>query len=442
MATSLPQVATALRHVLSAVPEELAAASGFCRRRSKVTAARFVQTLVLGWLAHPTSSLHALTQAAAMLDLTVSPQGLMHRFTPAAVALLDGVLASAIQAVVVADPVAVGLLARFPAVVLMDSTTVALPDGLAQVWAGCGGRVPQGSQAGLKLTVRLDLGTGRLAGPVLTAGRAQDKSSALQHAPLPPGAVRITDLGFWSLAVLGEIAAQEAYFLSRLHLQTVVFAADGTRLDLVDWLPRQRRRHLSVAVTLGVEAQIPARLLAVQVPKRVAAARRAKIIAEAKREGEIPSPRKLALAGWTLLVTNAPPHVLTITEALVLARARWQIELLFKLWKDAGHLDEWRSVDPTRIRCELSAKLTAMVIQHWLLLVGCWLFVDRSLTKAAQTVRDHAIGLLLVFDAHAGVCAVLRSLQRCGAAGCRVDRRHRKPCLFQLLTDPTLGGLT
>jgi len=441
MSASVPQIATALARVLTEVPAELAQATGFCRRRSKVTAAGFVQTLVLGWLAHPTGSLHRLTQAAAMLGLAVSPQGLVQRFTPAGAALLAGVLEAAVREVVAAAPVAAGLLARFPAVVLMDSTTVALPDGLAQVWAGCGGRVPQGSQAGLKLTVRLDLGTGRLAGPVLTAGRAQDKTSALQHAPLPPGALRITDLGFWSLAVLGEIAAHGAYFLSRLHLQTAVFAADGERLDLGEWLPRQRRRRLSVPVTLGVDARVPARLLVVRVPNRVAAARRAKIRADAKREGVPPSARKLALAAWTLLVTNAPPDVLAIREALVLARARWQIELLFKLWKDEGRLDEWRSADPTRILCEISAKLTAMIIQHWLLLVGCWLYADRSLTKAAQTVRDHAIGLLLVVASRAGVLAVLRSVVRCCAAGCRLNRRRRNPNLCQLLTDPALGGL-
>ena len=441
MATSVPQIATALARVLTAVPEGLARETGFCRRRSKVTAAVFVQTLVLGWLAHPTGSLHRLTQAAAMLGTTVSPQGLVQRFTPAAAALLTEVLEAALREVIVATPLAAGLLARFPAVVLMDSTTVALPDGLGHIWAGCGGRVPQGGQAALKLTVRLDLCTGHLDGPVLAAGRAQDKTSPLQHAPLPPGALRITDLGFWSLAVLEEIADQGAYFLSRHHLQTAVFAADGVRLDLTDWLPRQRRRRLSVAVTLGAEDRLPARLLAVRVPTRVAAARRATILAEAKREGEKPSARKLALADWTLLVTNAPPDVLAIREALVLARARWQIELLFKLWKDEGRIDEWRSADPTRIRCEVAAKLVAMVVQHWLLLVGCWCFADRSLTKAAQTVRDHAIGLLLVFASRAGVVAVLRALGRCLAAGCRLDRRHRNPSLCQLLTDPALGGL-
>jgi len=438
MPSSLPQVADALQRVLTEVPAALARETGFCRRCSKVTAACFVQATVLGWLAHPAATLHHLTQRAADQGVALSPQGLAQRFTPAAADLLRRVWEAALTEVVVADPATAGLLARFPAVVLLDSTTVALPDGLAAVWVGCGGRVAQGSQAALKLTVRLDLVGGGLAA-LASDGRAQDKASPLQLAPLPAGALRVADLGFWSLDVLRGIADQRAYFLSRLHLQTAVFAADGARLDLVTWLEQRRRRRLSVAVTLGVEARVPARLLAVQVPGRVAEARRAAIRADAQRDGKPPSALKLALAGWTLLVTNAPPDLLAIRDALVLARARWQIELLFKLWKRDGHLDEWRSADPARILCEVYAKLTALVIQHWLLLVGCWRYPDRSLTQAAQTVRDHAVGLLLALPGRARRLAVLRAICRGMAHGGRIASRRRKPSLFQLLDDPSLS---
>jgi hypothetical protein len=438
--SSFPQVAHALQHVLTEVPTEMARSSGFCQRRSKVTAACFVETSVFGWLAHPTATLHQLTQRAGDRGVRVSPQGLAQRFTPAAAELLRHVWEAALTEVIVADPVASPLLARFPAVLIMDSTTVSLPDALSAVWVGCGGRVTQGSQSALKVTVRLDLCTGRVES-LPGDGRAQDKSSPLQTATLPPGALRITDLGFWSLDVLGQIAEQQAYFLSRLHLQTTVFTLDGERLDLVSWLPQQKRRRLSVAVTLGCAARLPARLLAVRVPNRVATARRNAILADAKREGETPSARKLALADWTLLVTNAPPPLIAIREALVLARARWQIELLFKLWKSHGHLDSWRSADPARILCEVYAKLTALIIQHWILLVGCWLFADRSLTKAAQTVRDHTVSLLLALSSHRRLTAILTAIGANLAHGGRINPRRRKPNLFQLLSDPTCGGL-
>lgn len=74
----------------------------------------------------------------------------------------------------------------------------------------------------------------------------------------------------------------------------------------------------------------------------------------------------------------------------MLAKVRWQIELVFKVWKSHGRIDEWRSQQGARIRCEVYAKLLAMVIQHWSMMVGCWQYVDRSLVKVAKVVRDQA----------------------------------------------------
>ncbi len=439
--TSLAQVAAALQFVLSEVADAAAHEVGFIRRRRVWTGAAFVRTLVLGWLGTPAATLSDLTQVAAKLGVSVSPQGLTQRFGPAAAALLERVLAAAIAQVVAAEAVAVPLLQRFAGVYVLDSSTVALPDGLAAVWHGCGGRVAQGTQAALRLTVRLDLGTGRLDGPGVTAGRTQDRSSALQHAPLPPGALRLADLGFWSLEVFRRIAADGACWLSRLNLQVAVFAADGARLDLPAWLGRQEER-VDAPVLLGAAARLPGRLLGVRVPPAVAAERRRVVRAAARREGQTPPAARLALADWTLLVTNVPADRLSVAEALVLARARWQIELLFKLWKSHGKIDESRGTDPWRVLCEVYAKLTAMVVQHWVLLVGCWVFADRSLTEAAKTVRREATCLVGAIRSVAGLVAALAAIRRCLTAGCQIDRRKTKPSTFQLLLDPALGGLS
>ena len=103
--------------------------------------------------------------------------------------------------------------------------------------------------------------------------------------------------------------------------------------------------------------------------------------------------KRLALADWTILVTNVPPELLSLEEALVLARARWQIELLFKLWKQHGQIDTWRTRKPWRALCELYAKLMALLVLHWLLVATCWTCPDRSLVKGAQTVRGYTLML-------------------------------------------------
>jgi hypothetical protein len=436
--SSLAQVARAMQQVVTEVAEEEGRNCGFVRRRRRWSGASFVQTLVLGWLGEPGASLSALTQIAAKLGVEVSPQGLAQRFGPAA--LLERVLAAAIGQVVAAAAVPVPLLGRFTEVLLLDSSSVALPDGLASVWAGCGGRVEQGAAAALKVTVRLDLRTGRLDGPALTAGRAQDKSNPWQHEEVRPGGLRIADLGYWSLAVLGRLSARGAYWLSHLSPPTIVRGRDGARLDLPAWLARQGAT-VDEAVSLGGAARLPARLLGARVPVEVAAERRRKLRAAAARDGKTPPAARLALADWTLLVTNAPGERLSVTEALVLARARWQIELLFKLWKSHGRLASSRAAAPWRVLCEVYAKLTALVIQHWVVVTGGWERVDRSLTEAAATIRRETAGLISALGHPRRMIAWLKMIRVCLAAGCRVQPRKTKPSAYQLWLDPILIGL-
>jgi hypothetical protein len=440
---SLPQVAAAMEHVLTEVADAAAAEVGFVRRRRVLTGALFVQALVLGFLGRPAATLHQLTQALAARGAAISPQGLAQRFGPEAAALLARVLAAAVAAPVRADPAAVALLGRFAGGVwVLDCTTVRLPDALAAVWRGCGGRTGRGAQAALKLQVRLDLAGGALEGPVLLDGRTQDKAGPLARAPLPPDALVLADLGYWSLERLRELGAQGAYWLSRIDPHTHVFAPDGTRLDLPRWLARQRSATVAAVVLLGARARVPARLLAARAPKAVADARRRKLRAAAKREGKAPPAATLALAGWTVYVTNAPPERVDVAAAFALGRARWQVELLFKLWKSDGGLDESRSADPWRVLCEVDAKLTALLIQHWLLLLGCWERPARSLVRAAQTVREHAVCLLRALGRPARLREEVAAIARCLGVGCRVATRKRRPSAFQLWHDPALGGLT
>src|SRR5215213_6800077 len=89
MAT-IPEVAHALQRLLTTTADGAAVASGFVRRRSKVSGSVFVRTLVFGWLTNPAASLGALSQTSALFGVRVSPQALDQRFTPAAAACLGG----------------------------------------------------------------------------------------------------------------------------------------------------------------------------------------------------------------------------------------------------------------------------------------------------------------------------------------------------------------
>ena len=427
----IEQVAAAMQDVLMTIAQRLARDTQFVQRESKLDGATFVQTLVFTYLADPNATLSALTQTAAALNVNITAAGLTQRFTPAAATFLQQVLAVAVQRVLATEKLAIPVLEQFAGVYIEDSTTIVLPEELRDLWRGCGSASEQG-QAALKIMLRLDLATGMLSGLSLHDGRHHDSAAAHSVTSLPKEALYLADLGFFSLDRLQQIADQQAFFLSRLRAGTKLYDAQGQELDLPDWLARQKLT-VDVPVLVGKSQHLKARLLAVRVPQEVADQRRRRLREEAKRKGQMVSTERLALADWTILITNVPVEMLSLTEALIVARARWQIELLFKLWKSHGRIDESRSGKPWRVICDMYATLLAKVIQHWTWLLTLWDYPDRSLTKAAQTVQKYALQLACGLWSQTRTRETLETIARCLAKGCRMNPRKKHPNTYQLL---------
>jgi hypothetical protein len=428
----IDQVADALQDVFGSVAQHLARETRFVQRESKLGGAHFVQTLVFTYLANPNATLEELSQTAAALGVEISPEGLTQRFTAEAATFLQQVLAAAVKRTLAADPLAIPLLERFAAVYLEDSTTIVLPDALRDHWTGCGNATGQG-RAALKLNLRLDLCTGRLASLTLHDGRMHDIQASAPLSTVSSGALYLADLGYFGLDRFRELNQHGAYFVSRLKASTQVYDPDGQRwADLAARLERQGT-HVDLLVTLGETHRLPVRLLAVRVPQEVADQRRRKLREEARNKGRQVSARRLALAAWVILITNAPPELISLEAALVLGRVRWQIELLFKLWKSHGQIDESRSTKPWRILCDVYAKLLAMLVQHWAALIDLWGYPDRSLVKAARTVAKYALQIATSVWSHERTLETLETISRCVSAGCRLERRKHQPNTYQLL---------
>ena len=437
--TTIAQVVETMQTVLGDVADTAARETGLVQRASKVTGAKFVQTLVWGWLANGSSTLEELSQIAISLGVTVTPQGVDARFSPQAAACLAQVLAAAVQKLLSADEGEATLLTRFTGVYVLDSTTIALPDCLAECWAGCGNG-QGGNQAALKAQVRWDLRRGTLDGPLLQPGRVHDRRSPLQQEPLPRGALRLADLGYFDVALLADLDRNGVYWISRLQMGTLVRDAQGQRTELDAFLAAQGESPLDLGIRVGKEQDLACRLVAQRVSAEVAQERRRHLRREARRRGQTLSAARLRLAAWTFYITNVPPSLLATTEVFTLARLRWQVELLFKLWKSHGQVDTWRSRKPWRILCEVYAKLLAMLMQHWIFLIGCWRVPNRSLAKAAQTVAKHAPALATLFHDPSAFADMLARLASCLAQGCRLNARRKEPNSYQLLTS-TLGAL-
>jgi hypothetical protein len=150
---------------------------------------------------------------------------------------------------------------------------------------------------------------------------------------LPADSLHLTDLGYFSLARFQSLSDQQQCWRSRYKTGTLVWDTDGVWWDLPDLLAAQSGVVVDLPVRLGQAGTLACRLLAVRAPQEVLDQRRRRLHTDARRRGTTPSAASLALTAWTILITNVPVERLTVQEALIVARTRWQIELLFKLWK-------------------------------------------------------------------------------------------------------------
>jgi hypothetical protein len=228
-----------LQAVLIEKATAAAVRSGFTQRVSKFNGAAFVQSLVFGWSAKPEASLQELCQMAAHLGVVIKPQGLDQRFTKAGALCLKEVLEEVVTQVLDdSQSSSIALLGRFSGVYVMDSSVISLPNELAEVWKGCG-EAGSSNEAGVKLSVSLDLLNGKLQGPYLSPAKQHDQKSPLAQAPLPKKGLRIADLGYFNLKGLGKMGKEE-YFLSRAKSGMVLRDATEKRWDLLEFLEAQQ----------------------------------------------------------------------------------------------------------------------------------------------------------------------------------------------------------
>lgn len=439
-----------LQRVLESEPTNQGRASGFVQRASKVTAVLFIQMLVLGCWQERETKLADLVQVGRRLGVQVSIPGLNQRLTGAAVALLQGVLRAALSHGHSAVAAGCAVFQRFTGVYLQDSTYVSLPPTLAEQLAGSGGKA---SAAGAKVVLNYEYRSGVIAALEVVAGRTPDQRcrQALQLAVA--GSLHIFDLGFYALATLAQLAAAGSYFLCRHQYQTTLYTAPATpatpatpagpeRLDLLAVLKQHFRPPTAAPVwefpaLLGAHQHLPVRIVVARLPQAQVDARRRRIRANARRRNTTPAAATLALAEWNIFCTNVPTDWWSAEQVLTAYRIRWQVELLFKLFKSQAGLDHIGNCRPTRILCFFYAHLIALVLTQQL--TAPLRFPNHrelSLPKAFHQLQ-HAVARLcqLVARRWRGLRPWLSTFAADCYALALKDKHATHPSTYQLLSD-------
>jgi hypothetical protein len=251
-----------------------------------------------------------------------------------------------------------------------------------------------GRAAALKLPTLLEHLGGSLQIEVVPA-RKPDSATRLANLDFPPGSVVVEDAGYLDGERMRRRCRQGVHTMVSYRRDLVVFAEQGRRLDVLRWLQQQPGRCVERRVFWQGSWS---RFVAIPLSRASAERKRHELRETARHNGRRPTQEALALAAWHLVLTTLPEELVTTAQIATLTRLRWQIELLLKLWKDQGKLDETRGWKPERIETEFYAKLLGLLIQHWLVLTIGWHWVERSLVKIGQAIRESIRAFCLVWQ--------------------------------------------
>ena len=359
----------------------LARQSGFVQRStSKLAGQEFVELMTTAMVADTTVSLEGLCdllrQRHPQADMT--PQALHQRIlSPHAGTYLHDVLQLALRENLepVRAQLPAALLAPFGRVFLEDSTQCCLHEKLAEDFKGSGG---SGSTAAVKIDLIYDYTHAVIHELHLTNGTTADQSRAAAIVPhLRAGDLVLRDLGYFCLAVLRQIATQQAYFLSRLSKGVHVLRGanyEAPALSLTEHLLRHFPRHtvVDLDVSVGQEDRLPCRLLASRLPDEVVEHRRRSAYEVARKKGRTPTKAYLQWLQYGWYITNVSQAVWAAEVVGTVYGLRWQIELTFKHWKSLLQIHVLKGTRPERIKCLLYGRLITIVILNILSAYASW----------------------------------------------------------------------
>ncbi|MEQ9102347.1 MAG: IS4 family transposase [Imperialibacter sp.] len=374
--------------------EAMARQTGFKQRSSVITAESFLNTAFFSNAQSCPSLSEYSIGLAYDASINVSKQAIDKRFNCKTEALLSQVL----QLVISRQLKRTSTLKHdfFSEIRIQDSSKFIAPKNLADTFPGYGG---VGREAIAQVQLEYDLLGGKVTELSLGSALDADAKECMKNIDqIPPKALLIRDLGYFSPKAFEEIRKRNLYFVSRAKAQWFMYVKHDGQLvrltidDIKEKLLTQKQQYIDLDIYLGRKILSPVRLIASLIPDEQARKR----IKRKKDNKTKVSKLTEQSACLNLFVTNVEREVCDAIQVYKLYTLRWQIELIFKTWKSIMRLHKIHAMNATRFKCVLLIKLI-WVMLNWALLrlVEEKQACEMSLHKLSRTMVSRSQKLTL-----------------------------------------------
>jgi hypothetical protein len=340
----------------------LARQSKFVQRKSKLDGEHFATMMVFAKGSLADTALWELCEEFRYNNTeNIKKQSLHERFNERAVTFLKLLLENVLTRQIDTDGIK-GLLPKQKRVKIKDSTSFQLPEQLRDIYPGSGGKT---SKACVKIQFEYDLKSGTVTELSIGGFTTTDLTNSHQTKDyIEATDLLIRDLGYIGLGFLKIIQEKQAFFLNRIKSNVSLWRKNKEGLfeplELAKVEKQMRKGKVATrqfTVYLGKEKSVQCRLIIECLPPEVSAEKLRKAKRAAQREGRTLGKDTLSRIGLNLFVTNMSEEDLPLKNVWSLYRLRWQIELVFKIFKSVAQINKIKKVKRHRFECYLYGKL-------------------------------------------------------------------------------------
>jgi len=297
--------------------------------------------------------------------IDIKRQSLHDRFNDYALIFLKNVLEKLLQKQFSNNRLLKGY-EGFKRILLKDSICFQIDKSMADSYPGRGGNA---TGAAVRIQFEYNLLDGRINDLSVNPYNDQDAKNSLETIELSEeGDLIIRDLAYMSRKVLKSLTELCAFFLCRVSPSVNVYVekkGEFVKEDFTKVTNYMKKNHIASMekeVYLGKE-KLKVRLILHLLPEEEIAKRLKKAKRKIQRKGfKKLSNENKARMSLNLFITNAFECSISQKDVWPLYRLRWQIELIFKVWKSICEIEKVKKVNKKRLECYIFSKLIFIVL--------------------------------------------------------------------------------
>jgi len=201
----------------------------------------------------------------------------------------------------------------------------------------------------------------------LTPARGKGNGDTLVQFPVKPGDYIVADRGYCHTNGIFHATSKGAYVCIRVNHTTLDLCDEDRRelslLEKVQPLAEAGRElEFPVLVRSDEDSFIKGRVCALRKSDLAIAETHRKLKRSAQKRGETLKPETLEFAKYIVLFTTFPKDVFSTEDVLVGYRYRWQIELVFKRFKQIAELGHLPKTEDESAEAWLYGKLFVAIL--------------------------------------------------------------------------------